>query len=64
MTEEFIHLYRAIHNMLVTYVGYKRLTVGGGALSNAAVRPSVCLSVCPIPSSTTVHFRVVVTMEH
>jgi len=42
---------------------------GGRTLSDdAAIRPSVCPSVClshaVVPSSTTVHFGAVVTVEH
>jgi len=33
-------------------------------LSNAAIRPCVCLTVCLMPSSETVHFRAMVTIKH
>jgi len=38
----------------------------GEAISNAAVHPSVCLSVClsHASSSTVVHFRAMLTTEH
>jgi len=36
---------------------------GEGALSDVAIRPSVRLSV-PCPTSKTVHFRVMITIEH
>jgi len=36
-------------------------------LSSAAIRPSVCLSVClsvPSPGSKTMHFRTMITVAH